>query len=323
MGTRNRARSTVKLKTFFAAVLFSSGLLAFAPGSDLLAAGALDSLSILASPLPSPVPIPGPPAPFPGPLKPSPALQAYFVNVGQGDAEYIVLPNGKNVLIDGGPNPTAPLIQFLTQNGVSKLDYVVLTHPHLDHYAGLDYVFTHLKVGTFYDTREDNTGAAGAKLLRDKISAMGIRTVYPAAGDSLDWDPGEVQVNVLNACATPGGSNSGPVLNNCSIVFKVTYQDTSMLYTGDIQAEQEANLVAKYGGRLRSLVLKVCHHGSNTSSSPAFLNMVKPKYAYIGVGKDNIFAFPSPVTLANLQAVGATVYRTDLDGTQQFNIGGR
>lgn len=323
MRTKNSFDTPANLKKFLSAFIVFSGLLVSSSGVSLFAAGALDSLSTLVSPIPAPVPIPGPPAPFPGPLKPSPALQAYFVNVGQGDAEYIVLPNGKNVLIDGGPNPTAPLIQFLAQNGVTKLDYVVLTHPHLDHYAGLDYVFTHLKVGTFYDTREDNTGAAGAKLLRDKISAMGIRTVYPAAGDTLDWDPGEVQVNVLNACATPGGSNSGPVLNNCSIVFKVTYQDTSMLYTGDIQADQEANLVAKYGGQLQSLVLKVCHHGSNTSSSPAFLNMVKPKYAYIGVGKDNIFAFPSPVTLANLQAVGATVYRTDLDGTQQFNIGGR
>ncbi|MCX5793830.1 MAG: MBL fold metallo-hydrolase [Elusimicrobia bacterium] len=246
-----------------------------------------------------------------------------FISVGQGDAEYIELPNGRNVLIDGGPNPTAPLVKFLTDHNITHLDHVVLTHPHLDHYSGLGYVFGRIPVDNFYDTREDNAGAAGAKALREKIAALGVNVVYPAAGDLLDWDPGEVAVKVLNSCSTPGSSTSGAVLNDCSIVLKVTYQDTTILYTGDMQADQEANLITTYGAELKADVLKVAHHGSNTATSMAFLDMVKPKYAYIEVGAGNTFGFPSAVTLNDLQAAGVTVFRTDMGGTQEYVINGR
>ncbi|MCX5784132.1 MAG: MBL fold metallo-hydrolase [Elusimicrobia bacterium] len=316
MKIKNQISAIANLKTLFAAVALSSGLLFSSLGANLFAAAAFDSLTTLA-PLDT-VAIPAVPAL--SPLKPAKALNAYFISVGQGDAEYIELPNGQNVLIDGGPNPSTPLSQFLTQHNVTKIDYVVLTHPHLDHYSGLDYVFSHTKVSNFYDTREDNTGTAGAKTLRDKISGMGVKVSYPAPGDNLNWDPGEVKVKVLNSCPTPGASNSGPVLNNCSIVLKVTYHNKSILYTGDMQSDVEATLVSTYGSQLQSDVLKVGHHGSNTATSSAFLNMVKPKYAYIEVGAGNTFGFPAPVTLSNLQAVGATVYRTDLSGTQEYVI---
>ena len=248
------------------------------------------------------------------------ALHTYFVDVGQGDCEYIELPNGKNVLIDGGPYPTTRLAQFLSQHNVTKIDYVVLTHPHFDHYIGLEYVFSHLQVKRFYDTREDTPGPSTIRTFRAEISSMGVNVSYPAAGDSLNWDPGEVQVKVLNSCSKPGASDSGPVVNSCSIVLKVTYHNTSILYTGDIQTDVEATLMSKYGSQLQADVLKVGHHGSNTATSAAFLNMVKPKLAYIEVGAGNTFGFPAPVTLSNLQAVGATIYRTDLSGTQEYSI---
>lgn len=315
--------STIKLKALFSAALLSAGLLVSSFAADNSAVPAFNSLSVSAGSLGTPaVPEAGAPAAVRPPLKSVPALNAYFIGVGQGDAEYIELPNGKNVLIDGGPNPNAPLAAFLTQHNITKLDYVVLTHPHLDHYAGLEYVFSHIKVANFYDTREDNTGAAGAKAIRSKIAALGVNVIYPAAGDNLDWDPGEVQVKVLNTCSTPGGSSSGQVLNNCSIVLKVTYQNTSILYTGDMQTDVEATMITTWGSELQSDVLKVGHHGSNTATSAAFLNMVKPKYAYIEVGANNTFSFPAAVTLSNLQAVGATVFRTDMGGTQQYRIGG-
>lgn len=313
----------MKLKALFSAALLSAGLLVPSFAADVSAVPAFDSLSLSAGSLEAPAaPEAGAPAAVRPPLKSVPALNAYFISVGQGDAEYIELPNGRNVLIDGGPNPNAQLAAFLTQHNVTKLDYVVLTHPHLDHYAGLDYVFSHVKVANFYDTREDNTGAAGAKAIRNKIAALGVNVVYPAAGDNLDWDPAEVQVKVLNTCSSTGGSNAGQVLNDCSIVLKVTYQNTSILYTGDMQSDVEATLISTYGSELQSDVLKVGHHGSNTATSAAFLNMVKPKYAYIEVGTGNTFGFPAAVTLSNLQAVGATVYRTDTGGTQEYRIGG-
>jgi beta-lactamase superfamily II metal-dependent hydrolase len=293
------------------------------PAARLSAAPALDTLTESAGEAAGQtVPEPSAPTAFPGPLKSVPALNAYFISVGQGDSEYIELPNGKNVLIDGGPNPTASLSQFLSQHNVTHINYVVLTHPHSDHFDGLIYVFDHLKVDNFYDTREDNTSASTIKTLRAKIPTVGINVTYPAAGETLNWDPGEVQVKVLNSCSTAGSSSDGGVLNNCSIVLKVTYQNTSILYTGDMQSDVESSLVSTYGSQLKSDVLKVGHHGSPTASSMAFLNMVKPKYAYIEVGAGNSFGFPAQVTLNDLQTVGATVYRTDLNGTQEYTIGG-
>jgi len=127
---------------------------------------------------------------------------------------------------------------------------------------------------------------------------------------------------VLNSCSTPGQSTDGNVLNDCSIVLHVTYQNTSILYTGDMQSDVEAKLVSKYGAALQSDVLKVGHHGSATASSVPFLNMVKPKYAYIEVGAGNTFGHPTQAALGRLQGAGAKIFRTDTDGTQEYRIGG-
>ncbi|HAH30974.1 MAG TPA: hypothetical protein DCL44_01520 [Elusimicrobia bacterium] len=252
-------------------------------------------------------------------------LRAYFIDVGQGDSEYIELPNGKNVLIDGGPAPASgdPLVaQFLRQHNVTKIDYVLLTHPHSDHYAGLDYVFSHFPVGSFYDTQADNNGSTGIKNLRAKISGMGVSTFYPAEGDTLNWASGEVQVKVFNSCSAPSASGSGGALNNCSIVLRVSYQNTSILYTGDMQSGVEAQLAQKYGSQLQADVLKVGHHGSSDSSSAVFLNAVKPKAAYIEAGLNNSYGHPTQAALSRLQAEGAAIYRTDQSGTQEYIISG-
>ncbi len=297
--------------------------------SPALAGDALNSATALVPSADVPAfPEPAAAGVFSGPLKAARALNAYFITVGQGDSEYLELPNGKNALIDGGPaNPSGagdPLVaQFLTQHGITHIDYVVLTHPHADHFTGLKYVFSHARVDNFYDTREDNPGATTLKVLRDQIAQTpNVSISYPAAGDALDWDPGEVQVKVLNSCSTPGQSTAGNVLNDCSIVLKVTYQNTSILYTGDMQNDVEAQLVSKYGADLQADVLKVGHHGSATASGTPFLNMVKPKYAYIEVGAGNSFGHPTQAALSRLQAAGAKIYRTDLDGTQEYTIGG-
>ena len=316
----------MNLKAFLSAALISTGLLVSSFATGIHAAPALDSLSISAGETPA-IPEAGAPGPVRPPLKAVPALNAYFISVGQGDSEYLELPNGKNVLIDGGPNTTVtgdPLVaQFLTQRGITHIDYVVLTHPHADHFAGLKYVFDHIQVGNFYDTREENPGAPTLKVLRDQIAGNHTTVInYPAADDTLNWDPGEVTVKVLNSCSTPGQSTVGGVLNDCSIVLKITYQNTSMLFAGDMQNDVEARLAAKYGTGLQADVLKVGHHGSATASSAAFLGLVKPRYAYIEVGANNNFGHPTPAVLSRLQAVGATIYRTDLNGTQEYRIGG-
>lgn len=257
------------------------------------------------------------------------ALKVYFVDVGQGDAEYIELPNGQTVLIDGGPankeggpadtsHPASdpPLAHFLLQKGIRKIDHVVMTHPHADHYVGLKYVFSKLPVGIFYDTRKDNPGVGEVRALAAKVP--GIRLSYPAPGDYLDWGPG-VQAKVFNSC--PDAAAAAPVSpNNCSIVLKLTYQNASFLFTGDMEAAVEAQIVPKYGAELKSDVLKVGHHGSAGASSDLFLNAVKPRLAYIEVGQNNQYGHPKPQTLARLQTIGAAVYRTDLESTLEYPL---
>jgi len=250
-------------------------------------------------------------------------LKVYFIDVGQGDAEYIELPNGKNVLIDGGPSSavTSNLANFLTNHSITTIDYVVLTHPHDDHYKGLNYVFDNCQVNNFYDTKMNNSGATGDETMRTKAtSEPGCSISYPSAGDTLSWDT-NVTVKVLNACPNTTSSSNGETINNNSIVLKVTYNQVSILFTGDIQSTTESSLVTTYGDTLQANILKVPHHGSQYSSTTDFLNKVKPKKAYIEVGT-NSYGHPTTEAITRLQNTGATVYRTDQSGTLTYSTDG-
>jgi competence protein ComEC len=254
---------------------------------------------------------------------PAPGLNVYFLSVGQGDAVYLELPGGRNALIDGGPSRTAssPLAKFLAEKKVAAIDHVVLTHPHSDHYNGLQYVFSALPVHNFYDTRVDNKGATGDDTVRAKAAELGINTVYPSPGDNLDWSAPGVEIKVFNACDKAFASSTSETLNNCSIMFKLTYRGSSILFTGDTEGETEQLLAGKYGEELKADVLKVGHHGSKYSSSDLFLGAVKPAKAYIEVGKNN-YGHPTQEALGRLLNSGANVFRTDLDGTQEFCVAG-
>lgn len=253
----------------------------------------------------------------------APGLNVYFLSVGQGDSIYIELPNGQNALIDGGPSDseTGALAQFLAQKKVTEINHVVMTHPHADHYKGLVYVFSHLKVDNFYDNRIDNTGTNVDNDLRAKAKDLGVNLVYPAAGDMLSWGPGGVAAKVFNSCPEVSASGMGSVLNNCSITIKLAYQNSSMLFVGDAQAETEAKMIAQFGAELKSDVLKVGHHGSAYSSTEPFLNAVQPKEAFIEVGKNN-YGHPTQSSMDRIRAIGAKIFRTDTDGTQEFSVGG-
>lgn len=244
-------------------------------------------------------------------------FRVYFIDVGQGDAQYIELPNGQNALVDGGPSGKR-LRAFLDKKGISTIDHVVLTHPHADHYAGLNYVFDEFEVNHFYDTKIDNTNAAGDDKLRDKArKERGCRTHYPAPGEALDWGSG-VQVAVLNSCPdeveSSGGMQGGAEVNNCSIVLKLTSTGLSVLLTGDVQSEAEEAMVSMFGDWLESDLLKVGHHGSDESSSDDFIEAVQPATAVISVGK-NGYDLPMPIVIDKLRELGARVYRTDTHGT--------
>lgn len=322
-------KSALNLNKLSASAVLAGLLFLAVPG--LFASEALNSL-FSAAPAAGGLVLAEPEAPAPAPIPYAAArpLKAWFISVGQGDAEYLELPGGKTVLIDGGPQDPdkpgfPPVAKFLSQHKVTKIDYVVLTHPHADHYEGLEYVFANIKVGHFYDTRMNNTGAIGDEDLRSLVKKTGVPTSYPAAGDTLAWDPA-VQVNVFHGCPEPVSPQAeqeslGSIINDSSIVLKVTYQNTSILYTGDIQDDMLPALELKFKGQLQSDILKVSHHGSRYATGDQFLNLVKPKAAYIEVGPNN-FGHPADATLKRLKAAGTAVYRTDQSGTMEYDIGG-
>lgn len=245
-------------------------------------------------------------------------LNVYYVNVGQGDSEYIELPNGKNVLIDGGPNG-AMVDKFLKGKGVTNIDYVVLTHPHSDHYVGLKTVFKNYNVRNYYDSRAENVGAKGDNTLRDLAAAEpGCQTFFPEAGALLNWDP-SVKVKVLSTCSQPVQLRYNDDVNNCSVVLKFEYAGQGLLFMGDAEAPVEHTIVQTFPSDLPSYALKVGHHGSRYSSSDEFLKIVQPKMAIVEVGVNNVYGHPHVESMDRLRAIGAQIFYT-LGGTQTLTI---
>lgn len=245
-------------------------------------------------------------------------LKVTFVNVGQGDAIYIEFPNGKNALIDGGNSGTL-IDGFLRAKGVSKIDYVALTHPHSDHYRGLKKVFSNYQVNEYYDTKAENIDAAGDNNLRQLASVEpGCTTHYPKPGDILNWDP-KVTVKVFNACWEPVQIHDNDETNNCSLVMRLYYNGNGILLTGDANSGIESVMLSYFKSGLQSNILKVGHHGSRTSTSDAFLARVRPDYAFISVGAGNKYGHPHQEALDRLRNAGAKIYLTTA-GTQSITI---
>ncbi|MBI5241819.1 MAG: MBL fold metallo-hydrolase [Elusimicrobia bacterium] len=313
----SRAHRASMRSAILLAGLWLAAAPAFAQSPESFKSGdsfVLPSGSLRLGPLTSHAPAPDDPSVSGG------ALTVTFIDVGQGDSEYIELPNGKTVLIDGGPKKAA-ISAFLGSRGITHIDHVVMTHPHSDHYNGLGYVFDATQVDNFYDNRVDNASATGDDKIRAKAAAEpGCVLHYPVAGESLDWGPG-VEAKVFNSCPEASAKVKSEDLNNCSIVIKLSYAGSAVLFTGDLSMPVEAELVARYGDGLRADVLKVGHHGSYSSSTADFLAKVRPKYAYISLAAGNDYGHPHQVTLDRLAAAGAEVHRTDKEGTMSYTIG--
>lgn len=229
-------------------------------------------------------------------------LKIHYINVGQGDSE-LIQQDGKNMLIDTGTNASAnSLISYLKKQRIKKIDYLVLTHPHEDHIGGADAVISTFDIGTVYMPKVTTT----TKTFKDVIIAMKKKKLKAAAP-------------VLGAVFKLGHAGCmilGPVnssrddLNTYSIVLKVNFGNNKFLFTGDAQAGNENDMIAK-GYDLSADVLKVGHHGSHTSTSVTFLNEVNPHYAVISCGMGNDYGHPHKETMQKLKAKKITVYRTD------------
>ena len=227
-------------------------------------------------------------------------LRIYYLNVGQADST-LVINNGETMLIDGGNESDSPLIiQYIKRLGISKIDYIIATHPDSDHIAGLDKIILAFDVGCVYMPITNKSN----KEMNELYNAIEDKNViHPNASDYFYL--GNSKCTILNS-----GDTSKVSDNNSSIVLQLDYGETNCLFMGDAESEVEENVTWNDID-----ILKVSHHGSKDATSLTFLEKVKPEYSIISVGKDNSHNHPSNETLSNLNAVNSTIYRTDENGT--------
>ena len=231
-------------------------------------------------------------------------FDVHFIDVGQADAA-LVICDGKTMLIDGGNREDSQLIYtYLKNQNVTHLDYVVATHAHEDHVGGLSGALNYATVGTALCSVSNHDSKVFQNFVT-QLAKHGKQITVPKAGD--EFSLGSATVQVLG----PVRKSDDP--NNMSLVLRIVYGNTSFLFTGDAEREEEQDILAA-GYELESTVLKVGHHGSENSTTYPFLREIMPEYAVISVGKDNSYGHPTPEALSRLHDADATVLRTDING---------
>jgi competence protein ComEC len=247
-------------------------------------------------------------------------LKLSFIDVGHGDSILIEFPKGKRMLIDGGglyedrfdtgKNVIAP---FLWKKKIRKIDTLVLTHPDPDHLKGLIFIAAQFSIGQFWDNgfkTESESYLHFRRILSEKkISTQSLNE------ETLPQIINGVEISVLNPPVWIAAQEQVPHwdLNNSSLVLKFQFKDVSILLAGDIGKEAEGRILKK-GSPLRADIMKIPHHGSSSSSSPVFLERVKPTYAILSVGERNIGRLPHPEVLKRYSQVGSKIFRTDKHG---------
>ena len=232
-----------------------------------------------------------------------------FIDVGQADS-ILVRNQDKIMLIDAGTNEAGEMVVKYLQNlGITKIDYLVGTHPHEDHIGGLDNVINNFDIGQIYMPKIETTTKTFEDVL-DAIENKNLTVTAPNKGDKIELGQ------------AVGEFMTEPILdkdnlNVSSLVLRLEFGNTSYLFMGDAEEENEETIIWP-----KTDVLKVGHHGSSTSSSKSFLEQVQPKYAIIMAGKDNSYGLPTQETIDKLHNIGSEIYRTDEDGTIQMTSDG-
>ena len=243
-------------------------------------------------------------------------LQVHFLDVGQGDCT-IVLCDGEAMVIDGGPASASRFVYSYVRKTLKlqHIDYVISTHPHLDHVYGLSSVLNAAPVDLILTPVLEWDSKAFNSMLK-YAEAQGTPLSVPQEGDTLKL--GGATITILHCW--PEALEYGRT-NDSSIVTRIDYGDTSFIITGDAEDWSEYMMIDA-GYPLEANVLRVSHHGSNTGSTMEFLQAVQPEYAVISVGKDNGYGHPHTEVLERLNEIGAKVLRTDELGTIVFQSDG-
>ncbi|MBI5755425.1 MAG: DNA internalization-related competence protein ComEC/Rec2, partial [Nitrospirae bacterium] len=241
-------------------------------------------------------------------------MRVTFMDVGQGDSSFIEFPDGKVMVIDGGGTFSetfdigrSVVAPYLWNAGIRNIDYMVLSHPQLDHMEGLIYLLDKFPVGEVWT----NGIGSGASYSFDSIvQGKGIRHVSVYRG-MKEMIVGGCRIRFLNSPLLKGGK--GEKSNNLSVVMRLACKDISFLFTGDIEAEAMREIAAG-NAILHSTVIKVPHHGARGSVEEGFISAAAPGAAVISAGYQNSYHHPSPEAISAYQRGGASIYRTDLDG---------
>jgi len=230
------------------------------------------------------------------------------IDVGQGDSLLLTSSDGETMLIDAGPAAAKDdVLYFLQQRNITKLDYVIATHPHEDHIGSMAAIIRTYPIGTFYLPDATHTTATFRAMI-EALEDANCDVVAAEAGTEIAWQMGKAQF------IAPQSGFSDADLNNASAVLHLRFGDTAFLLTGDAERISEQAMLDAFSD-IRAQVLKVGHHGSSTSTTAAFLAAVNPKIALISCGADNSYGHPHRETIAGLSSVSAAIYRTDLHGS--------
>lgn len=251
-------------------------------------------------------------------------LKVTFISVGQGESTLLELPGGKTMLIDGGgfytknfdvgKNVVAPL---LWKRKIRKIDYLVLSHPQIDHLGGLPFILKNFRVMEVWSNQDTSNAKAYLEFI-SLIKEKKINMVIKDRGSSPLIVNG-VGFEFLNPPHSPTGRFLD--LNNNSLVIKLSFKEISFLFTGDIETKAEA-LLAAQGNNLKSVVIKVPHHGSITSSTKNFLKKIKPVLSVFSVGYSNRRGFPHKEVVGRYEKMGCRIFRTDRDGAITMVVDG-
>lgn len=244
------------------------------------------------------------------------SLRLWIMDVGQGDAILFDTSDGHQVLIDGGPNSTilSRLAKAMPLTD-KEIDLVIISHNHADHLAGINSVIERYKVNDIWISGAEYDTATYKKFV-SLVAEKQIKTEVITAGKT--WSVGGLTGIAIYPLADQNGQHpENP--HSASVVTFWQYGSTTAMMTGDAESEMESAMLAR-GIVKHADILKVGHHGSKTSSSPAFLKAVIPKIAVISAGRNNRYGHPHQITLEHLAQLGIPILRTDQSSTIRFDI---